>query len=119
GAGEGREYGTGDEADPAWAGGDRRQQGDRVRRMAAVVVEVVLHGLDGVEAERVGALGQPQALREVLCGRVVARPERREEVEAELHVPAPRRPAARAGAAGGERALAIRESRRPPQRPAG
>src|SRR5436309_16057453 len=40
-----------------------------------------------------------------------ARPERRKEVEAELHAPAPRRPAARTGVVGGERGLEIRESR--------
>ena len=67
-----------DRPDPRRAGGDGGQEHDGIRRVAAVVEEVVLDRLDRVEAELVGALGQAQALREVLRGGVVARRERTE-----------------------------------------
>ncbi len=82
---EGRDDGAGDEPDPPRARGDRAQQHDGVRGGAAVVVEVVLDGLDRAEAERIGALGQAQHLVEVLRGRGVGGAKRGKEVEAEVH----------------------------------
>src|SRR6266850_4731255 len=85
---EGRDHGPGDRSDPVGAGRDGRQEDHGIRRVAAVVVEVVLDGLDRVEAEPVGALDQAQTVGEIRRGRIVGGPERREEVEAELHRPA-------------------------------
>jgi hypothetical protein len=82
---ERRNDGAGDRTDSLGASCDGRQEHDRIRRVAAVVEEIVLDGLDGVESELVGALREAQALGEILRRRIVARPERREEVEAELH----------------------------------
>src|SRR2546426_4064898 len=82
---EGRADRAGDRAEPLRARRDGREEDDGIRRVTAVVIEVMLDGLDGVESELVSALGQAQGLGEVLRGRIVARPERREEVETELH----------------------------------
>src|SRR5262249_31758487 len=85
---EGWNHRAGDRADPLRAGRDGGQEDHGIRRVAAIVVEVVLDGLDRTEAEPVGALDQAQALGEVFRRRIVARAERRKEVEAELHRPA-------------------------------
>src|SRR5581483_6659045 len=67
------------------------QEDDRVGAGAAVGLEVVLDDADGGEAELVGALGQVQALREVLRARFLLGQERREEIDAEPHGAPPRR----------------------------
>src|SRR5207247_4791480 len=58
-----------------------------IRGIPAVIVKVVLDGLDGAEPELVGTLRQPQYLVEVLGGRQVGGPEGRKEVEPESHKP--------------------------------
>src|SRR4051812_29693172 len=53
--------------------------------MAAVVVERMLHRLDAVVAELVGARGEPQALVVVVRRATVFAAERRKEIDTELH----------------------------------
>ena len=86
---EGRDHRTGDGPQAPGASGDRREEHHRVRRMPAILVEVVLHGLDGVVPQLVGTLGETQTLGEVLRRGVVAEAEGREEVETEPHRYAP------------------------------
>ena len=92
---EGRDHRTGDGPQAPGASGDRREEHHRVRRMPAILVEVVLHGLDGVVPQLVGTLGETQTLGEVLRRGVVAEAERREEVETEPHRYAPFRASSR------------------------
>ena len=61
------------------------QEDERVRRVPAVVVEVVLDGADVREPERLGLLGEPQRLVEVLARRRRLGPDGWEELNAELH----------------------------------
>src|SRR6185436_939336 len=82
---ERRDHRAGDEADAPGARRDRRKKDAGVRRMAAVVVEGMLDGLDAVVAEGIGALGEPQALLEVRRGGAVLGTEGREEVNSESH----------------------------------
>ena len=62
-----------------------RQEDERVRRVPAVVVEVVLDSADVREPEGLGLLGESQCLVEVLARRRRLGPDGWEELHAELH----------------------------------
>src|SRR5215510_7484693 len=82
---EGGNDGPRDEPDALRPGRDRGEKDDRIRRVTAVVEEVVLDRLHRVESELIGTLRQAQALRVVLGRGAVARPERGEKIDPELH----------------------------------
>src|SRR5688572_33263555 len=78
-------HGAGDDADAPGARRDRRKEYAGIGRMAAVVVERVLDGLDAAEPELVCARRDAQALLVVVRGAAVLPPERGKEVKSEAH----------------------------------
>src|SRR5438094_958589 len=80
-----RDHRAGDEADAPGARCHRRQEHAGIRRMPAVIVERVLDRLDRAVAERVGALGDAQALLVVVRRGAVLRAEGGEKVKPESH----------------------------------
>ncbi len=79
------EHRAGDEPHRRRASRRGGEEDERVRRVSAVVVEVVLDGADVREPEGLGMLGEQERLREVLAGRRGLGPDRWEELNTELH----------------------------------
>src|SRR5262249_42935381 len=82
---EGRHHRAGDQPHLSGTRGRRRQEHDRVRAIAAIALEIMLNRARVAIAERVGLLGDGEALGEILRGVFVAWPEIRKELNAELH----------------------------------
>src|SRR6516162_11349824 len=61
------------------------QEHDRVRAIAAVVMEVMLDNTDVREAEPVASLGERQRLVKILCRRFLLGFDVRKELDAEFH----------------------------------
>src|SRR5437762_7343736 len=87
---EGRQYRAGHQPRSPCPLRRGREKHDRVRAVAAVMVEIVLDDADMAEAKPVGLLGKVERFLKILFARLLLGPDVREKLHAELH----QRPAA-------------------------
>ena len=83
---EHRQHRAGDQPRPLGALRRRREKDERVRAVATVMMKIVFDGADVRIAQPIGRLAQVQALGEVVHGGLGVRADRREELNAELHL---------------------------------
>jgi len=82
---EHRQQGAGHQPHVLRALRQRRQEDDRIGRVAAVRLEVVLDGACVGEAERVGFLRQRERFGEIVLGALLPGPDAGKKLHAELH----------------------------------
>ena len=82
---EGRQYRAGHQPRSPCPLRRGREKHDRVRAVAAVMVEIVLDDADMAEAQPVGFLGKVERFLEILFPRFLLGPHIGKELHAELH----------------------------------
>ncbi len=83
---ENRHDGSGDEPRAPGARRGGGEEDDRVGRIAAVALEIMLDGADMGKAERVGFLGDGERFREIGARALLLGSDAGEELHSELHV---------------------------------